>query len=471
MSEEETSAPALTILSALDDPNLFGSHFRGDTWGAWRVFLKSLFALSFDKGELETYQKHTERKDPPAKPAKEGWVIVGRRGGKSRISALVAVWLACFRDYRPYLAPGERGTLMVLAADRRQARTVMRYIGGFFDTIPLLSQMVERRDTESLHLNNRVSIEVHTGSFRAIRGYTCIGCIADEIAFWRSDDYSANPDIEIINGLRPGMSTIPGSLLLAISSPYARRGALWRAYRSHYGKDGDPILLWRGDTLSMNEAVDPAIIEAAYEADPVAAGAEYGAEFRKDLESYVDREVVDACVQLGLHEIPPGTESYTCFIDPAGGSGGDSFTLAIGHLQDDVKVLDCLRERRPPFSPDQVTAEYAELMKSYGCHRAFGDRFAGGWPVERFREHGVNYEQSAKPKSELYAALLPDLNSGRVQLLDHPRLIGQLCSLERRTSRGGRDSVDHEPGSHDDVSNVLAGLAQHLRQQSRVWVL
>ena len=103
--------------------------------------------------------------------------------------------------------------------------------------------------------------------------------------------------------------TIPGSLLLAISSPYARRGALWRAYRSHYGKDGDPILLWRGDTLSMNEAVDPAIIEAAYEEDTVAAGAEYGAEFRKDLESYVDREVVDACVQLGLHEIPPGTES------------------------------------------------------------------------------------------------------------------------------------------------------------------
>ena len=95
----------------------------------------------------------------------------------------------------------------------------------------------------------------------------------------------------------------------------------------------------------------------------------------------------------------------------------------------------------------------------------------GAWPVGRFREHGIRYEQSAKPKSELYAALLPDLNSGRVKLLDHPRLIGQLCSLERRTSRGGRDSVDHEPGSHDDVSNVLAGLAQHLRQRSRVWGL
>jgi len=43
MSEEKTNAPALTILGALDDPNLFGSHFRGETWGVWRVFLKSLF--------------------------------------------------------------------------------------------------------------------------------------------------------------------------------------------------------------------------------------------------------------------------------------------------------------------------------------------------------------------------------------------------------------------------------------------
>jgi hypothetical protein len=52
---------------------------------------------------------------------------------------------------------------------------------------------------------------------------------------------------------------------------------------------------------------------------------------------------------------------------------------------------------------------------------------------------------------------LPLLNSGRVELLDHPRLIAQLCQLERRTARSGKDSIDHPRGAHDDCANAVAG--------------
>jgi hypothetical protein len=55
--------------------------------------------------------------------------------------------------------------------------------------------------------------------------------------------------------------------------------------------------------------------------------------------------------------------------------------------------------------------------------------------------------------------LLPLLNSGRIELLDHQRLVAQLCGLERRTSRAGKDSIDHVPGSFDDVANCVAGAA------------
>jgi phage terminase large subunit-like protein len=162
------------------------------------------------------YGRHTGREALPTTPAREAWLVVGRRGGKSRIATLVAVWLACFRDYRAILAPGERGTVMLLAADRRQARTVFRYVEELLDGIPLLRSLVERRTREGIYLRNRVIIEVHTASFRAVRGYTVVACIADEVAFWRSDE-SANPDVEILNGLRPGMATVPGALLLCIS--------------------------------------------------------------------------------------------------------------------------------------------------------------------------------------------------------------------------------------------------------------
>jgi hypothetical protein len=53
--------------------------------------------------------------------------------------------------------------------------------------------------------------------------------------------------------------------------------------------------------------------------------------------------------------------------------------------------------------------------------------------------------------------LLPLINSGAVDLLDNERLIHQLIMLERRTSRGGKDSIDHAPGAHDDIANAVAG--------------
>ena len=104
--------------------DLFPSHFAGPSWDAWRTFLAALFALPMSDAEQEIFSRCTGRKHPPTTAAREGWMVVGRRGGKSRIAALLAVYLACFRKYR--LAAGERGVVMVIAADRRQARVVLR---------------------------------------------------------------------------------------------------------------------------------------------------------------------------------------------------------------------------------------------------------------------------------------------------------------------------------------------------------
>jgi hypothetical protein len=99
------------------------------------------------------------------------------------------------------------------------------------------------------------------------------------------------------------------------------------------------------------------------------------------------------------------------------------------------------------------------VLKNYGVNKVVGDRFAGIWPVEVFSKSSILYEQSAAPKSDLYRDLLPLINSTSIRLLDNPKLINQLCGLERRTARGGRDSIDHAPNAHDDVCNCVAGLA------------
>jgi hypothetical protein len=447
------------ILAAIDDPAWWQPWFSKGDWQAWRAFLAATFALPLSADQLAIFRECTGRTTAPTKQAEEAWAICGRRGGKTRIMATVAAWLAAFVDWRPHLGPGEVATIMLIAANRKQARTALRYLRSLFLEHATLAQLVARETDESLELTNRVVIEVQTASYRVVRGYTVAAVLADELAYWIVDAEAANPADEILEALRPAMATMLGAMLMVATSPYSRRGPVWDAHRRHYGKDGDPILVWQAPTRRMNPAVPQSIIDRATERDPASAAAEYLAEFRSDIEGYITREVVEAATVAGRYELPPVSScTYAAFIDPSGGSS-DSMTLAIAHRDaQNHGILDALREVRPPFSPDSVVKEFALLLRSYGIHEITGDRYAGEWPRERFREYGIDYEPAERPKSDLYRDFLPILNSGRAELLDHVRLSAQLVSLERRCMRGGRDSIDHTPGAHDDVANAAAGV-------------
>jgi hypothetical protein len=294
--------PNATIIDLLEHPVLGFS--PPSSWKPWHAALSAAYGLPLDDEGLALYRRHTARVAPPSEQAREAWFIVGRRGGKSRIAALVAVHAAFFRDWRPFLAPGERATIMVLASDKDQARVVFRYVDGLIESVPAMARHVEARPAEKIELDNRVSIEIRAASYRGTRGYSLAAVIADEIAFWRSDE-SSNPDTEILKALRPGMASIPGSMLVGISSPYSRRGVLWDVYRRHHGKDGSRVLVWQASTEAMNPELPVEVIREAFEEDPASAAAEYGAEFRTDVESFVSREVVEAAVCPGRRELPP----------------------------------------------------------------------------------------------------------------------------------------------------------------------
>ena len=235
---------------------------------------------------------------------------------------------------------------------------------------------------------------------RSTRGYSIVAALCDEIAYWPTDEQSAEPDAEVINAIKPAMATVPGAMLLCASSPHARKGALWDAYRKHFGKD-DPVLVWQAATRDMNPNVPQSYIDRHMADDPARASAEYLAQFRSDIEGFVSLEAVEAAVVAGRYELPRAANiRYTSFTDPSGGSS-DSMSLCVSHTQGDRVIVDCLRERRPPFSPDSVVAEFAATLKSYGISRVYGDRFAGEWPRERFRVHGVEYIVAVKSKSDL----------------------------------------------------------------------
>jgi hypothetical protein len=446
---------AITLLNAMQDPKLFEPWFKEQsTWRAWRTVIRALFGLPI--ADLKLYQKLTGRTVAPSKQAREAWIVAGRRAGKSFVGALIGVYLSAFREYGRYLSPGEVCTVMIIAADKKQARTIMRYARALCEEVPLLSRMVEHVGMESITLNNRVVLEIHAASWRSTRGYTLGAILADEVCFWRTDDGSANPDTEILNALRPSMATIPNSLLLCLSSPYARRGALWEAYEQHFGVDGDPTLVFQADTLTLNPSVPQEVVDAAYRDDPVAAASEYGGLFRSDIQTFLQPEWISNAVAEGIHEIGPVPgKVYVGFTDPSGGSS-DAFTLAIAHQEGKRLILDVARRHRPPFSLKSVVSEFSLTLKAYGLGRVTGDRYAGDWPATEFREQGIHYEASERVKSDIYLEALPLFSTGAVQLLDNRQLLNELRQLERRTG-AGRDRVDHPPRSTDDLANVACG--------------
>jgi hypothetical protein len=209
----------LSIIDVCQDPDLFGPWFKGQSWAAWFVFLRVLFGLPLDEVGLALFLQCTGRSAPSPSGYLEVSLIIGRRGGKSLLLALIAVYLAAFFDWRPYLTGGERGTIMVIAADRRQATVIFRYLKAFLG-IPLLKHMIIRETADALDLDNGVTLEIQTASYKTIRGRTCLAALCDELAFW-SDETSANPDTEILAALRPAMVTIPKAMLLKPRAPIA----------------------------------------------------------------------------------------------------------------------------------------------------------------------------------------------------------------------------------------------------------
>ncbi|KIN72788.1 hypothetical protein [Sulfitobacter guttiformis] len=454
---------AVDIRTAMTDPALFGDTFGGDSFTAWRALLSGFYGLELDATELDMFKTLTGRQTAPQGPHDELWLAVGRRGGKSYAAGFLAVFLAAFHDYRDSLAPGEIATVMVIAADRKQARAVMRYTSGLMNSNPMLRRMILRENSEQIELNNRTVIEITTASHRSVRGYTLAAVIADEIAFWHSE--GANPDVEIIAALRPALATL-GGRLIGISSPYARRGVLWDTYRRHYGQDSDRVLVAQAPSRTMNPLLPQRVVDDAMKDDAARASAEYLAQFRSDIETFLSLELVAMAQRQEPMEIPRQRGvKYWAFVDPSGG-GADEFTIAIGHREKgEAIILDAVRGRKG--NPAAITADYCALLKTYGITKVYGDRYGAEWVRTEFRRHTVAYLDSPGTRSELYLSMGQALNAARVELPPCPMIERQLCALERRTSRGGRDLIDHPPGGHDDRANAAAGLVALLGSDKR----
>jgi hypothetical protein len=404
-------------------------------------------------------------RQPPGKPVKTLVIIAGRRSGKSFMTALLANYLGLFYDYRKYLSVGERGVIAVTAADKVQARVIFNYAHGILRSSPILAQYVVNSTKDTIELSTHVDIQIRAADYRSIRGPTYVAGLCDEVASWPSDPHSARPDMEFIEAIEPGMLTIPNSMLVLISSPYARRGALWHYYEHFYSQESDECLVIQAPSILLNPTLDRKYIDKKIAAS-VAARSEYLGTWREDIESFLSYEAIQAVIGGHSELLPEDYTTYRAAVDVSGGRH-DAFALSIGHHDGERIVVDKVRFWDPPLNPLEVVGEIVEVCKPYGITSIVGDKYAAEWSSTAFEKAGLHYRAAPLVKSDLYLNLEPVINTQKIVLPNNERLVVELRNLERRRGRT-RDIVDHPPqrGATDDVANTTALVAFELKDKA-----
>ena len=447
----------ISLLEATRIPTCLRRGFvKRETWSSWFAFLAALFGEKMSDEQLAIYRQCTGREVPPRCGRDEAWLVVGRRGGKIFMLALIAAYFAAFFDYRQYLQPGERGTVLVLAATAKQARVIFRFVRGMLTEVPMLRAMSSARPPTRFDLTNGVTIEVNVGELQERARLHGGGGTVRRDCVLAAGRTAAEPDYRGSRRDPAGDEHDPErDVAVRVVRPMRRRARCSSAFRQAFWPRRRPILLWHAPTRLMNPSVPQALIDAAIERDPAHAPSRISARsFATTSKRSSSSTWWSAASRLAFGASAASGHRLQGFRDPSGGAV-DSMTLAIAHREDKLVVIDKLLERKPPFSPCTVVAEFSRAWKAYRIINFVGDRYAGECPVEGFRSHAVTYEPSAKPKNDLYVSMLPLLSSQMIELLDQPRLIGQIASLERRMARAGKDSIDHPPNGHDDCANVL----------------
>jgi hypothetical protein len=460
---------AVSIEQALASPQLLGAAL-GDlsTWSTWFAVIKAAYGRKLTAVERAGFAKVAGLRSPPRRKVKELVAKISRRAGKGRAGGAMMVHEAVLVDHSAHLAPGETGVCAAISPTRAQATILLNYARGFLESSPLLRGEVHEITNDEIRLRNGNVICTLAADFRSLRGRTLLFALLDEAAFLR-DDRSATPDVEAARALLPGLMTT-GGMLAIMSSPYQQRGLLHQRHRDFFGKDDADVLVVAGASTDFNPTLDAEKIEAARAADPQAAMAEWFGEFRNDLAQFLEDALIDAAIDADrpLEIAPRAGHTYVAGVDMSGGRH-DASCLCIAHAEGEGEtrryVADVVRGHRAPHDPATVVREFADLCKQYRTSPT-GDNYGAEWIVAAFREAGVDYRRSELTRSELYLEGLPLWARGLVRIPDHPALTRELRLLERRTTRSGKDSVDHGAGGADDHANSLFATLHQLSAET-----
>lgn len=391
---------------------------------------------------------------------KQNWLLLaGRRGGKSLISDLIALYEAIVQDFTDLLRPGEERHILIVSVRADNAALHIRSITQLLRHSKRLRGLIKTEMQDRLELTNGVTILSLPASARAGRGYGASTLILDEAAFFQDTAGNASAD-SVYTALEPTTATYGNRARIVITTSVgARVGLVYDIYSR-----ADELEDWfvtKATSRELNPRISERTVSAALRKDAEAGAAEYLSEFRDPCEAFLASEAIDQAIDPSLREASQadGKKTYVMAIDPA--LMTDRYGFAIAHRFENTIILDYVRALKPPVDPNQAEELLLELNKKFHPYRIYCDTAS---TTERLRGKlpTLTYSPFTRPlKLKIYGSLKEALNLGHLVLYNHPELIEELKALQ---IRNGNDIAAPKAGrvKHDDLADCLALVVSDL---------
>tara|TARA_R110000868_G_C10973188_1_gene771548 strand:+ start:82641 stop:84473 length:1833 start_codon:yes stop_codon:yes gene_type:complete len=407
-------------------------------------------------------------------------LVVGRRGGKTTLSAMMAIYCAISTNWKQYLSKTPFATVLVLSHSRDFSDEVLELIRTLIQESPILSRIVNKKKkntTSTMNLvtpwivdgklqKSRVQIKVGAASSKTTRGVAACAVLCDEIAFWNLDENLKETDEKIMKAVRPATKQFgKKAMIIKLSSPGIKQGVLYGEYQK-----------WQEGTLPKNYVVFKApswvwntilpkeefIIE--WELDEDGFDTEYRANFVDSLSNFILPEFIDMAVVKGCQFRAPdkdGTTKYYGAIDAAFKS--DRFTFSVVGY-DGVRIKQYVSKgwkgsKKEPVKASDVAKYVRQMCREFDIPWVAADQFAFQPLREIFEQYGVIlHEHTFTPvfKKKIYFNMKKLVHSQGIDLLDNPIQTKEFKELVVEQSASGNIKIGHPGGGSDDFADSMA---------------
>lgn len=410
-------------------------------------------------------------------------LIIGRRGGKSTIAAILATFGALKENWKPYLNKTRYATVLILSHGKEFSQEILEIIRGLVMDSPILNRLIDKKKKNTqttfnmkipflkekngklLIEDSRVQIKVGAASKRTTRGAAICFSLNDEIAYWGTDDKYAETDEDIIRAIRPSLGQFKGKgMMIKLSSPGTKQGVLYDEYQNKEDLPGT-FIIFKAPSWVWNDILDDKFLGIEYKLDPNGFQTEYRAEFVDSLSDFIMSDMVDLCVIKNAALSPPEDKktevAYVAAIDAA--FKGDRFSFSImGYVNGRFKqyVLKAWEGSRiKPVKAFEIAEFIRNICKEYGLFKIHADQYAFQPLKEIFEQYNLTLLETPFTntfKKQIYYNLKTMIHNQKVDLLDHKQNIKEIKQLQVEQSSTGTVRIGHPNGGHDDCADVTA---------------